>query len=54
MSPLVMEARMSGLKSHCLGNSYGGVLSGLPMECTLKTLGTPLCSSGAVGPFVRA
>ena len=24
------------------------------MECTLKTLGTPLCSSGAVGTFVRA
>jgi len=29
------------------------VLFGLPMEFTLKTLGT-LCSSGAVGTFVRA
>ena len=32
----------------------GGVLFRLPMECTLKTLGTPICSSGAVGTFVRA
>jgi len=26
----------------------------LRMECTLKTLGSPLCSSGAVGSLVRA
>jgi len=27
---------------------------GLPMECTLKNLGTPVYSSVAVGTFVRA
>jgi len=49
-----MEARLSGLRSRFLGNSNGGVLLRLPMECTLKTLRSLLCSSGAVGSFVRA
>jgi len=37
-----MEARLSGVKSRCFGDSYGGVLFGLRMECTIKTFDSPL------------